>query len=77
MRQLTTEAEVTAAAGGAPDAEAALIAVAALDPKTTGKAKRVCIAPGQAVSVSTRPGCRKAGQAAAPVVAAQGKLMWH
>ncbi|KAL4458908.1 hypothetical protein ABPG75_013773 [Micractinium tetrahymenae] len=36
MRQLTTEAEVAAAAGGTPpDAEAALVAVAALDPKTT------------------------------------------
>lgn len=36
MRQLTTEAEVLAADGAAPAAEAALVAVAALDPKTTG-----------------------------------------
>lgn len=38
MRQLTTEAEATAAVHGTPpDAEAALVAVAALDPKTTGE----------------------------------------
>ena len=42
MRQLTTEAETTAAAPGqTPDAEAALVAVSALDPKTTGKQARV------------------------------------
>lgn len=39
MRQLNTEAEAAAAAPGqTPDAEAALVAVSALDPKTTGAA---------------------------------------
>lgn len=49
MRQLTTEAEATAAQGGTPpDTEAALVAVAALDPKTTGEGQGwplSCMAP--------------------------------
>ncbi len=43
MRQLNTEAEAAAAAPGqTPDAEAALVAVAALDPKTTGALRCCC-----------------------------------
>lgn len=46
MRQLTTEAEAAAAKGGMPpDAEAALVAVAALDPKTTGAWRRAGPSP--------------------------------
>lgn len=61
MRQLTTEAETAAAGPGpSPDAEAALVAVSALDPKTTGKLVWLCSGGRRAVGA-----CRAHAGAAA------------